>query len=222
MYKSHIKQESKRILKLLNYDVTLENLLATLQNDNREIYFYNNSNTIGDKIIDAIHEKEYAQTVKSFSYEKDSQQFIFVKSNLDYNEKRFLILHELGHLLLGHNRHKVSYYETNLQCENEANSFANAVLNHRYNRQSKTIALFAGIILVGMACFAYLGLNQTIEIKEDNSECFITATGDKYHIKCDYLKDNKGVTWITIKEAKNRKLAPCKKCFPEEYKNSDV
>lgn len=215
MYKSHIKQESKRILKLLNYDVTLENLLATLQNDNREIYFYNNSNTIGDKIIDAIHEKEYAQTVKSFSYEKDSQQFIFVKSNLDYNEKRFLILHELGHLLLGHNRHKVSYYETNLQCENEANSFAHEVLNHRHIRQSKAIALLAGILLIAST---YLGINYISEIQIENTACFITATGKRYHIDCEHLQDNYGVTWLTVKEATSQGFTPCKDCFPENYK----
>ena len=219
MHKSNIKQESKRILKLLNYDTTLENLLATLQNANREIYFYNNSNTTGDKIIAVIHETEYAQKVKSFSYEKEGQQFIFVKGNLDYNEKRFLILHELGHLLFEHNHHKVSYYETNLQYENEANSFANTVLNHRHIRQSKTIALLAGILLI---CAVYSGINYISEIQIENTVCFVTATGGRYHFGCDHLKDNYGVTWMTVKEARKLEYTPCKDCVPEKYRNFDV
>lgn len=219
MRKSLVKREVRKLLRRLGGKVTLDGLI---RKSDCLICFFNNRNMIGDEILSDLGERGYARKADAFSLVNGDKKYIFLRNSLCEEEKLFSALHELGHLRLEHNFSPTNTFEEKINFENEANSFANEVLNHRYNRQSKTIALFAGIILVGMACFAYLGLNQTIEIKEDNRECFITATGKCYHINCDYLKDNGGVTWITIKEAKNRNFIPCKKCFPEEYKNSDV
>ena len=223
MNKTKIKKEVKKFLQQIDYPIFLTNLLK--QTD-YIIYFYTDENLNDDSILSSIDEAEYAKTVNSFSFERKEQQLIFIRENLDYEEKVFLALHEIGHLVLEHHKNQDTYFAITLEQEQEANFFASSIYKYDKNKLIKRnillTSILAGFVLIGSTYFLINHISNLEATKIDNTECFITATGKCYHINCDYLKDNDGVTWITIKEAKNRNFIPCKKCFPEEYKNSDV
>ena len=220
MNKAKVKKEIKRFLRQIDYSVSLTNLQ---QQTDYIIYFYDDENLDNDKVMTSLDEVEYAKTVNSFSLEKNGRKLIFIRKNLDYEERVFLILHEIGHLVMEHHKNQNTYFAISFEKEQEANFFAESVYKYDKNKLTKRNILLTGIltslILAGMAYFL---VNYTTTNKADNMECFITATGNRYHINCEYLKDNDGITWLTVKEAKDKGYTPCKKCFPEEYKNSDV
>lgn len=212
MNKSQVKKEVRKFLKQIDYDVSLSKLL---QLSTYNIHFYNGENLSGDTILDSIGETEYAKTVNSFCLKKNERKVIFIKNGIDYEEKVFLILHEIGHLILEHDKNQDTYFVKTLEQEQEANLFAEMIFKYDKDRLIKRNILLTGIVLVGMI---YFGISHTTKIQTENSECFITATGNRYHINCDYLKDNEGVIWLTIKEAENKGYTPCKECYPEKYK----
>lgn len=212
MRKALVKKEVRKLLKQLKGITTLDSLI---KKSDCLICFFNNRNMIGDEILADLGEKSYARKTDAFSLINGDKKYIFLRNSLSEEEKLFSALHELGHLRLGHNISPTNTFEEKINFENEANSFANEVLNHRHIRQSKVIILLAGILLIATA---YWGLNYATEIKIENMQCFITATGNRYHIGCDHLRDNYGITWMTVKEARKLEYTPCKDCVPEKYR----
>ena len=223
MNKTKVKKEIKRFLGQIDHAVSLTSLQ---QQAGYTIYFYNKQSLDNDKLLTAIGAAEYAKTVNSFCIEQDWQRIVFVSDSVDYEEKVFLVLHEIGHLVLDHHKNQDTYFAITLEQEQEANFFAEGIYKYDKNKLVKRnillTSILAGFVLIGSAYFLANHINHSTATKIDNTQCFITATGHRYHIGCDHLKNNEGIVWLTIKEAKDKGYTPCKDCVPEKYKNSDV
>lgn len=219
MNKTKIKKETRKLLRRIDRSPSLSRLQDLPEYN---IHYYNGKNLSGDEILQSIRETDYAKTVNSFSIERNGKKIIFIKDSISYEERVFLILHEIGHLVLGHHKNQDTYYALTLEQEQEANFFAESICKYDKNKLIKRnillTSILTGFVLIGSVYFLINHIDHTTTAKIDNTECFITATGRRYHMGCDYLKDNEGVTWLTIKEAKENDYTPCKSCVPEEYR----
>lgn len=70
-----------------------------------------------------------AKRTKAFTYKRKTEKIIFIRSGLSANEKRMLLAHELGHIVLGHmaDNNVLGYKPGGLideGQEDEANEFA--------------------------------------------------------------------------------------------------
>lgn len=216
MNKSKIKKEIRKLLRRIDRSPSLFKLQDLPE---YAIHYYNGENLSGDEILQSVKETDYAKTVNSFSMERNGKKIIFIKDSIDYEEKVFLILHEIGHLVLGHHKNQDTYFAITLEQEQEANFFAESICKYDKNKLIKRNILLTSVLTaIVLAGSSYFLVNHTITNKADNMECFITPAGERYHMGCDYLQDNEGVIWLTVKEAKEKGRTPCQKCVPEEYR----
>ncbi len=53
---------------------------------------------------------------------------------------------------------------------------------------------------------------------QDKQPVFITTSGKKYHASktCSTLKNSKNITQLAMKDAQQKKLTPCKICYPDK------
>lgn len=216
MDKFKVKKEAKKLLKQLEGNVTLDSLC---KKSGCLICCFNHRNMPGDEVLEHLGETRYAYKQDAFSLVNGEKKFIFLRNALSGEEKLFSALHEIGHLRLAHNLSPANTFEEKVNCENEANSFADAVLNHRANRMVKrNILLTAALTVLMLTGSSFFLINHAITTKANGMECFITATGKRYHFGCNHLQDNYGVTWMTVKEAREKGRTPCKDCVPEKYR----
>ena len=160
---------------------------------------------------------------KAFTY-NGSAKYIFIDGNIPCESRLYLLLHEIGHILLGHIGDGKSYTRNSILIDVEANAFVNDVLS--YKKFNILPALCAVIIFVtgvgiGLA-FPLITESpssepaniQTTDISDNQSDIvYITRTGTKYHrADCRYTKD-KDCTAVSRQEVQG-KYTPCSYCRP--------
>ena len=97
--------------------------------------------------------QKYARDKQAFAF-CGAAKFIFVKGKLHPSTKQLLLLHELGHILLGHiGKGQSMYIETN-EIEAEADAFAYTMLT-QFRRAEVREKVFSRCAL-GLACVLLL------------------------------------------------------------------
>ncbi|MBQ2967208.1 MAG: ImmA/IrrE family metallo-endopeptidase [Clostridia bacterium] len=87
-------------------------------------------------LVEALHLKEYVSTAKGFTYADNNYRIIFLHEDLSDSEKVLVLLHELGHITLGHLTAN-SIIGNDVMQEYEANEFS-----HYITHRSKMDAFF--------------------------------------------------------------------------------
>lgn len=75
--------------------------------------------------VEALNDFKFPEGSTGFAVVKDGKSVIFYDDTLPTYEQRYVVAHELGHILLGHLSHRNQALTTNPDwCETEANIFA--------------------------------------------------------------------------------------------------
>ena len=157
--------------------------------------------------------EKYAATHKAFTL--TSVHIIFISDRLSIQERLYLLLHEIAHILLGHIGDGKSYARDKILIDVEANSFVNEVLNYK-RISSKQIVCTVIALLLGVTVGYFAPHKQPTlpAYRESVSETvFVTQSGNRFHKSdCRYIKDKK-CTKLDRSEAV-KKYAPCSVCNP--------
>ena len=180
-------------------------------------------NGISDKpavaeLIDALQIRNLASQSRCFTYQDENYRLVFLHEDLNDEERTITLAHEEGHIW---NRHmnQGNVIGTDVIQEFEANEFAHYLLLTRsdsHNRKLR-VCVFTLLLLVLCAVVA-------ITIKHYHDKAIFTdnlyrvSDGKKYHFRdCNYIKDRKDVTRLTIDEYESGEYEPCSVCKPDEY-----
>lgn len=186
----------------------------------------------GDEEISRYKLENKKQTLKAFTYTRNAY-IVFVDGNLHAEDKLHLILHELGHIVLGHIGDGKLITRDPILMDIEADNFAHSIISQK-NNFSFVSALAIAIFIITLMFTSFHDANKSVpatvsetpKISEpetksktyavtDNisSTVYVTPSGKKFHKGgCRYIK-NKKLTKYTRNEALE-KYDPCSVCNP--------
>ena len=164
-------------------------------------------------LISTFKLKESDLTNLSFIYREQDIKVVFVRSDRSDADILFLLLHEIGHILLGHNLGCLSDED-----EDSATIFANQCIKNpgaRISIHIKKRHLLYIIIPVVLVIFLLVGGAAGLFSGKSDQIVYMTANGEKYHKKdCIYIQDRPIIS-STIPEAEEFGRSPCAICFGE-------
>ena len=218
--KNSPKASAERLL--MHYGIsrpTLDNLLYILSDLGYELIDFDPENRT-EALAILQNELSLTNDITSqsgFTVVRGDIRVVFVRENLSNLEKRYLIAHEMGHIVLGHLQPGAT--PTVLQ-EYEASSFANALISPSakirmagYARTHKVrifcIFLAAVILIIG----GIISVNALIA-RNYYGEYYVTSGGNKYHIRnCPVIQYRTNVHRLTNDEFYSGIFDPCNICI---------
>lgn len=217
-----IKFRNKELKKKIDF----ETVKAVLKSRDYTVLFYDPDE--GCEIFNKYGIREYARSVDAFTFKKDDLKYVFIQRKPSCEDKLYLLLHEVGHIILKHSE-KNSLISSTRLCELEADTFAYTVLNPP--NHSRASALTVWILTMALSFSAgFFGAprvnpTQTDTDPQEISEIaftaedvvdelvYITRTGKKYHLEnCVYIRSKESTA--VEKEEAQRTHAPCSVCNP--------
>ena len=137
---------------------------------------------------------------------------MFIDNTMHTNSKVYSLLHEIGHILLGHIGNGDIALKDNRILENEAEAFVYAVLNKK-KPSRLTIAL--AIVNIGLIfiLIAFCMPKNVPTYSSSSEYVYVTPSGTKYHTQnCIHAKSKESVM-LEVTEAK-KTYSPCSVCNP--------
>lgn len=207
--------------KRLNY-VNVENILNKL---GYSIVLFNTPK--GDVEIARYNLNNERSTLKAFTYSKTAK-IVFVDGTLHSDDILYLLLHELGHICLGHIGDGKLATRNKILIDIEADNFAYSVIKGRHTG-AENILLATIILSVSIIFGAYIMTTvpkevQTIAIETQtpaptetvalsSDMVYVTPAGRKFHkVGCFHVKGEE-LTEIPRTQA-IKHYAPCSVCNP--------
>lgn len=163
----------------------------------------------------------------AFSVKTSEYCCVFISAKVSNDIAAQLILHEIGHILLGHLTDNEIAEFTDRQ-ENEANEFTDEVRRIVASKpKQKRIAIVTAAVLAFVLSIS--AVIQSVQSESANTPVpvsgtqisvfntemtvFVTKSGDKYHREnCPHIKDSE-TTELTVEDAERLGYEPCKNCF---------
>lgn len=215
-----IKSAVRKYIKGAKYTdfISAKNYIEKLGYD---VILYNTSS--GDKKLIQYKCVETAKKHKAFTL-CGVPKAIFIDNDIPLEDKDYLLLHEIGHILLGHIGDGYGYARNNILIDIEANTFVNALLEYKKISYLPILCVISVIVVGIVANTAFLHEHNTPinaiptstfnDISDNQTDIvYITRTGNKYHrADCRYTKD-KDCTAVSKSEAEQN-YTPCKICKP--------
>lgn len=181
----------------------------------------------GDMELERYGLEEKKGKLKAFTYSQTAH-IVFIDANLHADDKLYLLLHELGHIVLGHVGDGKLVTRNQILIDIEADSFAYSII-HNYKRSWLYVLLSAMIIYALLITAVYINARsvpvytsaevvtqteQPQEATESEVETvYVTPSGNKFHrADCYYIK-NRTTTELSRTKATTR-YAPCAVCEP--------
>lgn len=215
----------KKYYKKLNV-IDIQTLSDEMSALGYNVVFFNTPE--GDEIIKSYN-IDIGNT-KAFTY-SGTTKIVFVDDKLHPMDKIYALLHELGHIAMGHFENNRMRAECKRRLETEAYGFAYNMLNPPKHRTTKTvltviivIVLTAiSILLSRMYYFNHNDLAEPIQIESpvtvdkyvDASDTVYISSSGKYHCSNCFYAKGKDYTAATLDEAK-KCFEPCKICNPDK------
>lgn len=161
---------------------------------------------------------------KAFTHHKTAK-IIFINNSVSSENKLYLLLHEIGHILLNHIGDGKSHTRNNVLMDIETDAFVSEVLNHKkINYRTVICAVVALILGIGMGFVIPVKFYTPATTPEStvmpnsvsdnqNDTVYVTSTGTKFHrAGCRYTKDKDCVAMSRSEAIKE--YTPCKICQP--------
>lgn len=216
-----------KIIKLLRNDLSFENVEKVLNEQGYSVVFFNTPT--GDIEIERYKLFEERDTLMAFTY-SETARIVFIDGTLSAEDKLYLALHELGHIILGHldgdifNRNKVL-------LDIEADNFAYKVI---CGEKKEMLYILISAIVLSLSLIFSTAFNISGDIENvvtlptdiesathisdgpvyaETDIVYITTSGTKFHRKdCRYIQYST-LTELPRSEA-SMEYAPCKVCKP--------
>lgn len=212
-----INKESKKLYKSLKGKIDTPSLVKYLETIGYSVVFFNTE--VGDELLNAYD--LHPENTKAFTY-CGATKIVFVDSNLHTNDKVYSLLHECGHILLGHIGQNSIDLLNKRSIENEAEAFSYAVLNYNKaaNRQNVSLLVVALLLVLSVMFSAHTNADIPEEISPARTAAvleyetvYITSTGSKYHLEsCPSIKNS--VRAKIDKREAEKIHKPCGRCNP--------
>ncbi len=219
----------KKALKGKN--LTFVNVEKELNNLGYSVVLFNTPK--GDEEL-ARYKLEHKKHLKAFTYTK-TVHIVFIDGSLHADDRLYLALHELGHIVLGHVGDGKLVTRNSVLIDIEADNFAYSIIKGKEKFPFTYVA--AAVIIIALMATMYqnnaktptfvyesnqisesetttIPQPETIAPSETVSDSvYVTPSGTKFHKQgCRYIK-NKEVTEYSRDDALN-KYAPCSVCEP--------
>ncbi|MCC8097723.1 MAG: ImmA/IrrE family metallo-endopeptidase [Eubacterium sp.] len=168
-------------------------------------------------LLDELGLKTEVMRSNGFTYVSGRYRLVFINENLSEEEKRIVLIHELGHIYCGHFSH-TNIVGLDVKDEYEANEFAHYVMcpsaaeaiGRRLFGHRKAFAAAAVLIVL----FCIIGI-RTVKEQSYYGEYYVTESGHKYHeAECIHIKNKTNVHRLTKEEFESGEYEPCKVCLP--------
>ncbi len=216
-----IKRSAMKFYKAVDRNPSVENISAYLTKLGYDVILFNTPS--GDKFLEQLGLRGKKDLADAFTT-GNSARFVFINNNLSYSDKQIALLHEVGHIELGHlGGDKIARKDT-FVAELEANAFASEVLSPSPIIPGIFTLIASLLIAFSLAGGFVIGdvyqTNQQITTQEQSDTpaapadiVYITATGTRYHTNtCIFTKDK---VCAEIDRAQAGKIfSPCKTCNP--------
>ena len=212
-----INKQSKKLFKSLKGKIDTPSLVKYLETIGYSVVFFNTED--GDELLNAYDLNP--KNAKAFTY-CGATKIVFVDSNLHTSDKIYSLLHECGHILLGHIGKNSIELLNKRSTENEAEAFCYAVLNYNRTANIQSVSLFVVTFLLVLSVM--FSVHTNIDIPEEipavknitvseHETVYITPTGSKYHLKsCPSIKNS---VCAKIEKSEAEKIhKPCGRCNP--------
>ena len=172
-------------------------------------------------IVETLGLAEACQKTRGFIYADSQNRLVFVNADLTNTEKSYVLIHELGHIMLGHSKSGL-VFGNDVTEEYEAGEFLHYVKNPSFAFRLRSMAtshkkiICAIIVALVAILFAFWKYSEYRESLLYDGEYYVTDTGSKYHLKgCFYIK-GKDVRRLTHEDMESRHYEPCSICIPLE------
>lgn len=183
----------------------------------------------GDMELERYELEDKKGKLKAFTYSKTAH-IVFVDANLHADDRLYLLLHKLGHIVLGHVGDGKLVTRNQILIDIEADSFAYSIIHN--NKQGWVYVLLSAVILYALlitGCFINARSTpvhtsaevvtqteqpqQATESEVESEFVYVTPSGNKFHrADCYYIK-NRTTTELSRTKAATR-YAPCAVCEP--------
>ncbi|MCD8158007.1 MAG: ImmA/IrrE family metallo-endopeptidase [Clostridiales bacterium] len=168
-------------------------------------------------LVEELGLKAEVARSNGFTYVSGRYRLVFINENLSEEEKRIVLIHEMGHIYCEHFSH-TNIVGLDVKDEYEANEFAHYVmqpsLSEKINRRlfGRKKFLAAAAVLIVLICI--IGVSA---VKEESyyGEYYVTESGHKYHeAECIHIENKTNVHRLTKEEFESGEYEPCKVCLP--------
>ena len=216
-----VKKAANKLYKQLKGNITFEAVEAFLKKLGYKIIFFNTAP--GDAELARYCLTEKAQRTDAFTY-CGSAKIVFINSLISVEDRFYLLLHEVAHIVLKHLEPGSISMHNGLLLDIDANAFVHYLLNPpRKVRFATIVCLILVIIAIGGA-FHYTEKENrhsasitAASVEHNNTQVenivYITSTGERFHqINCSSLV---GKDTAQISRTEALKIhTPCKLCNP--------
>lgn len=217
----------KKILRKNN--LTFINVEKVLNSFGYSVVFFNTPD--GDEEIQRYELEEEAETLKSFVY-AETAHIVFINDELPADDKLYLSLHELGHIILGHVGDGKLNTRNSILIDIEADNFAYSIIYP--SKKTDLYNLIASFVLSASiifgACYVcnqsksesvpvigiqdYVPPEATQSHSPQSDAVYVTSSGKKFHrADCRYVKNKTNVTELERDTAESM-YEPCSVCNP--------
>lgn len=207
--------------RLTNIDFfTLERVIENLGYS--VVYFNSVSNDSDvELIIQKLNLCDIVLKSRGFTYADNDFRIVFINEDLNEDEKRLVIAHELGHIVCKHYC-TVPIIGNDVKEEYEANEFSHYLLNKTFTLKLKGLIwkypkgfVCITLILILLTSMVFV-LMSTTRIQSFYGDYYVTPYGVKYHqIECIYVKYHKKAERLTKEQFATGKYTPCNVCLPK-------
>lgn len=210
-----VKKAANKLYKQLKGNITFEAVEAYLKKPGYKIMFFNTK--VGDAELERYRLIEKAQRTNAFTY-CGSANIIFINGLLSVEDKFYLLLHELAHIILKHLESGKIAMSNGILLDIDADAFVHYLLNPPQS-PNKIIAVCSFLAIAATSAFFYNPATNTKTASVSNiitqsaDIVYITSTGDKFHTSnCGTII---GRTTAQISRIEALKIhAPCSMCNP--------
>ena len=174
-----------------------------------------------DLIISRLDLGDMISRRNGFTYADTEYRLVFVNKELNENEKKIVLAHEMGHIVCGHLTHSPILGNSVIE-EDEANQFAHYMIYLRTLDWLRiSLVLFKKKVLAAVLLICIVGsfVGYHMYNQKEASyygEFYVTENGEKYHKKgCAVIKDRTNIKRLTKKEYESGMYTPCQICLPD-------
>ena len=165
-----VKVQAKKFIKRygLNGIIRIANLKQTAEELGYKVIYFDPHSPQKMKLLKELKADKIAESQKAFTWNRDSQKAIFIITGLEFEDEIFLLLHELSHIYM---RHCYKYELTSVEKDQEANEFANYVIQYRKNRR----IIKNSIIISSIAIIVTISIPFTRQLHKNNQNKNVTT-----------------------------------------------
>lgn len=237
-----IKAAKRFVKTFLKGNVNFEAVSNYINKEGYIINFYNPDES--NSLIEKYKLSDFSKTVHAFTIKAKDVKTVFIDISLSAENKFRALLHETGHIVLGHMDISSTFADKRLH-DMQAETFAYSVLNYKRNYKPLYFAICLVLTSIISVTTEYnlcsnarphanpsqeqynipvaSGITQQLEpaetqtpvIHENNTELvYVTKSGTRYHKANCQYVRNNNTTTAIKADEANKRYTPCKVCNP--------